>query len=48
LYTVDTLRAGAEGLTIVTAEQYSRPVETADGLRNAIDTVLVARDTQSF
>jgi SAM-dependent methyltransferase len=43
LYSPDLLARAAEGLIIETCERVLRPVETADGVRSAIDTTLVAR-----
>jgi SAM-dependent methyltransferase len=43
LYSPDLLARAAEGLIIETCERVMRPVETADGVRSAIDTTLVAR-----
>jgi SAM-dependent methyltransferase len=43
LYTPELLARAADGLVIDTCERVLRPVETADGVRSAIDTTLVAR-----
>ncbi|PRY69092.1 methyltransferase family protein [Glaciihabitans tibetensis] len=43
LYTPELLADAVAGLTITTCERVLRPVETADGTRNAIDAVLIAR-----
>jgi len=42
LHTTDMLRAGASALVVDRCEQVLRPVQTAEGGRRAIDTVLDA------
>ena len=45
LHTTDLLAAGAASLTIDRCDQVTRPVDTDDGPRHAIDTVLDAHRT---
>ena len=42
LHTVDMLREGAAGLVVDRCEQVARPVQTPDGPRQAVDTLLEA------
>ena len=42
LHTVAMLREGAAGLVVDRCEQVARPVQTPDGPREAVDTLLKA------
>ena len=42
LYTPKSITRSLGGLTIVRAERFRRPVATADGHRNAVDTLVRA------
>ena len=46
LHTVDMLREGAAGLEVDRCEQVARPVQTSEGPRQAVDTLLAAHRSQ--
>jgi SAM-dependent methyltransferase len=46
LHTVDLLREGAAGLVVDRCEQVARPVQTPEGPRQAVDTLLEAHRSQ--